>query len=41
VVAQDLAGIWVRAAVPAAGSFTVHLNKPVANATNVTWFVLG
>jgi len=41
VLAEDLAGIWVRAAVPAAGSFTIHLNKPVANAATVTWFVLG
>jgi hypothetical protein len=41
VLAEDLAGIWVRAAVPAAGSFTVHLNKPVGNGANVTWFVLG
>ncbi len=41
VLGQDRAGVWVRAAVPSAGSFKVILNKNVASATKVTYFVLG
>jgi hypothetical protein len=41
VLGQDRVGIWVRAAVPSAGTFKVILNKNVASATKVTYFVLG
>jgi hypothetical protein len=41
VLGQDRAGVWVRAAVPSAGTFKVILNKNVASATKVTYFVLG
>ena len=41
VLGQDRAGVWVRAAIPAAGTFKVILNKTVTSATKVTWFVLG
>lgn len=37
VIASNRSGRWVRAAVPAAGSFTVYLNDRVSSATNVTW----
>jgi len=42
VVQQDVAGVWVRAAVPnvTASSFTIHLNKTVASSTKVGWFVV-
>jgi hypothetical protein len=41
VLGQDRVGVWVRAAVPSAGTFKVILNKNVASATKVTYFVLG
>ncbi len=37
VIASNRSGRWVRAAVPAAGSFTVYLNDQVGSDTNVTW----
>ena len=38
---QDVAGVWVRSAVPnvAGSSFTVHLNTAVTASTKVAWFV--
>ena len=42
-IQQDRVGVYVEAAVPSvAGSyFTIYLNKNVASATRVAWFVLG
>jgi hypothetical protein len=39
---QDLAGVWIRSAVPdvAASSFTVHLSKAVPAPTKVAWFIV-
>ncbi len=39
---QDVAGVWVRSAVPSvtAKSFTVHLSKAVSAKTKVAWFVV-
>jgi len=35
------AGVFVQSAVPAAGKFTIHLNKKVAAATDVAYMILG
>ena len=35
------AGVYVQSAVPAAGKFTVHLNKKVSAATDVAYLILG
>ena len=39
---QDVAGVWVRSAVPdaTAKSFTVHLSKAVSATVKVAWFVV-
>lgn len=37
VIASNRSGRWVRAAVPASGSFTVYLNDRVGSDTNITW----
>jgi len=39
---QDVAGVWVRSAVPnvTAKSFTVHLSKAVSATAKVAWFVV-
>jgi hypothetical protein len=39
---QDVAGVWVRSAVPsvAGHSFTVHLSKAVPAKTKIAWFVV-
>jgi hypothetical protein len=34
------AGVWVRAAVPAAGSFTVHFNVALPSSASVAYFIL-
>lgn len=42
-IQQDRPGVYVEAAVPsvAGSSFTIYLNRTVASATKVAWFVLG
>jgi hypothetical protein len=40
VLAQSRSGRWVRAVVPASGSFTIYLNNTVSSDTKVSWFVL-
>jgi hypothetical protein len=40
VLAQNRAGRYVRAVVPASGSFTIYLNNTVSSDTKVSWFVL-
>lgn len=39
---QDVAGVWVRSAVPdvAGSSFTVHLSQAVAASPKVAWFMM-
>ncbi|HEX9542105.1 MAG TPA: hypothetical protein VGA04_28575 [Streptosporangiaceae bacterium] len=39
---QNVAGVWVRAAVPnvSGSSFTVYLSKAVSASTKVGWFVV-
>jgi hypothetical protein len=37
VLGSNRSGRWVRAVVPAAGSFTVYLNTSVTSATYITW----
>jgi len=39
---QDVAGVWIRSAVPnvAGSSFTVHLNKAVTASITVAWFLV-
>ena len=37
VLGSNRSGRWVRAVVPAAGSFTVYLNSSVTSATYITW----
>jgi hypothetical protein len=37
----DVAGIYVRSAVPGSGSFTINLSKKVTAALAVAWFVIG
>jgi hypothetical protein len=40
MLASSRSGRWVRAVVPASGSFTVYLNGKVGAKTKVSWFVL-
>jgi hypothetical protein len=40
VLQSNRSGRWVRAVVPAAGSFSIFLNTTVTSSTYVTWFVL-
>ena len=35
------AGVWIQAVLPAAGKFTVYLNKATVNPAKVAWFVIG
>jgi hypothetical protein len=40
VIGSNQSGRWVRAVVPASGSFTIYLNTTVLSSTYVSWFVL-
>lgn len=40
VLATSESGRWVRAVVPAAGKFTIHLNTTLTSSAVVSWFVL-
>jgi hypothetical protein len=40
ILASSESGRWVRAAVPAAGKFTVYLNTKLSSSAVVSWFVL-
>jgi hypothetical protein len=40
ILGSNATGRWVRAVVPAAGSFTIYLNTTVIALTPVSWFVL-
>ncbi len=40
VLATSEPGRWVRAVVPAAGKFTIYLNRTLASKAVVSWFVL-
>jgi hypothetical protein len=40
VLAKNVAGRYVRAVVPANGSFTIYLNRSIAASAPVSWFVL-
>jgi hypothetical protein len=41
VVQTNRSGVWVRAAVPTAGKFTIFLSKAPTRITYVAWIVLG
>lgn len=41
VLQTSESGVWVRAAVPAAGKFTVYFNKALTSSAVIGWLVLG
>jgi hypothetical protein len=40
VLQSNESGVWIRAAVPAAGSFTVHVNTPLPTDATLGYFVI-